>query len=480
MRRNTTRRPRSNPLHMALWLCLIVLLSWLGWTIWDTYHVLQQQVTTADWQAHLKELSSVLQMRQSRQAEEPEPLTDRITVLVLGVDDRNGRRGRSDAIMVASLDPQEKTARLLSIPRDTLVEIPGRGLDKLNHAYAFGGPDLSMEAVSRYLDLPLDHYVVIDFQGFRAIVDAVGGIPIRVEQPMHYEDPSDVDGGLSIHFEPGLYQMNGQEALEYARFRSDGQGDIGRMQRQQAVIRAIAQQALSPKNAARLPALVEAAFETVQTDASLTDLLRIALAAREVLQNGTLETATLGASEPRTVSGIFYFVPDLAAAREEAHAFLMGRALSPEEAEAARADAVAFSAAVAAWAAEREVVKTNSLAAEGQEELDAAEPADDVPAETWRAAIYDYSGGANRRGLVEQMAARLHAAGIRVVLASPGESTAARTVILFDSAQDRLASVLSELFPEAWLVPSPLSGEWDVEVRLGEDALRWGWMHEGA
>lgn len=165
--------------------------------------------------------------------------------MIMGVDERDDDVGRSDTLMVATLDPKKDHAALMSIPRDTRVKIKGHGWDKINAAYAYGsakgGPEagekLTQRTVEDFLGVNMDHYVVINIQAFQKIIDAIGGIDIDVEKRMYYEDPWDDDGGLIIDLQPGMQHMDGKTAVTYVRYR-DEEGDIGRIKRQQKFMKA--------------------------------------------------------------------------------------------------------------------------------------------------------------------------------------------------------------------------------------------------
>ena len=163
----------------------------------------------------------------------------------MGVDERDDDVGRSDTLMVATLDPKKDQAALMSVPRDTRVKIKGHGWDKINAAYAYGsakgGPEagekLAQRTVEDFLGVNMDHYVVVNIQAFQKIIDAIGGIDIDVEKRMYYEDPWDDDGGLIIDLQPGMQHMDGKTAVTYVRYR-DEEGDIGRIKRQQKFMKA--------------------------------------------------------------------------------------------------------------------------------------------------------------------------------------------------------------------------------------------------
>jgi LCP family protein required for cell wall assembly len=157
------------------------------------------------------------------------------TVLFVGTDSgefpRGGfrpGRGRSDSIVLAQLDGEK--INLLSIPRDTLVKVRGHGEDKINHAYAYEGIELTIETVEQFTGIPIDRYVILDYKGFEGIVDCLGGVEVEVDKSFE---------SMHVQFEPGLRRLNGYEAYAFIRFRKEALGDIGRVKRQQRFIKAV-------------------------------------------------------------------------------------------------------------------------------------------------------------------------------------------------------------------------------------------------
>ncbi|MFQ5811385.1 MAG: LCP family protein, partial [Armatimonadota bacterium] len=136
----------------------------------------------------------------------------RVRMLILGVDKRKDDAGRSDTLMLATLNPTTKQGVVLSFPRDMWVQIPGHGHDKICHAYNRGGVELSRDTLEQLLGVQIDHYARLDFAGFKDIVDRLGGVDIDVEKRMHYEDRR---GNLYIHLDPGLQHLNGERAMGY-------------------------------------------------------------------------------------------------------------------------------------------------------------------------------------------------------------------------------------------------------------------------
>ena len=179
-----------------------------------------------------------------------------VHVMILGIDSRQGDTGRSDTMMVTAIDTDKGKAALMSVPRDTRVPIEGHGYEKINHAYAYGGQELTQKSVESLLGVKIDHYVLINTTAFERIIDALGGVDINVEKRMHYEDPWDDNGGLVIDLYPGEQHMDGKKAIQYVRYR-DGEGDIGRIGRQQKFVKACLSKMISPQMLPRLPKLIE-------------------------------------------------------------------------------------------------------------------------------------------------------------------------------------------------------------------------------
>ena len=254
-------------------------------------------------------------------------------VLILGVDRREGDTGRSDTMMVAALDKDKKSAALLSVPRDTRVDIEGNGFEKINHAYAYGGHKLSQKSVEKLLGNPIDHYIIIDTKAFSRIIDALEGIDINVEKRMYYEDPWDDNGGLVIDLYPGQQHLNGDKAIQYVRYR-DGEGDIGRIGRQQKFMKAVLEKVVSPSVLPRLPKLVEEIRSAVQTDMSLGELLDFAGMMKDVHDKGL--TAQMVPGQPAYIKDVSYWIPDITDLRS-LMAEQLGLTLTAEEQEQAQA-----------------------------------------------------------------------------------------------------------------------------------------------
>ncbi|MFC2316563.1 MAG: LCP family protein, partial [Selenomonas massiliensis] len=225
--------------------------------------------------------SSLLDRAKTEHKEELLVAKDKATIMIMGVDERADDVGRSDTLMVATIDPVKNEAALLSIPRDTRVAIPRYGYDKINAAYAYGGEKLTQRTVEDFLGIRIDHYIIINTHAFQKIIDAIGGIDINVEKRMYYEDPWDDDGGLVIDLAPGEQHMNGAQAIQYVRYR-DGEGDVGRIVRQQHFMRALFAQLLSPQVLPHLAAVVDEVKSAVETDLSTRQLFTLAARLKDI------------------------------------------------------------------------------------------------------------------------------------------------------------------------------------------------------
>ncbi|HHV78010.1 MAG TPA: LCP family protein [Firmicutes bacterium] len=223
------------------------------------------------------------------------------TILVLGVDsgvDSNGHvireplksHTRSDTMMLVSLDQAENRIGVLSVPRDTRVQIPGRsGYEKIAHANAYGGPALAMKTVEALLEVPVDFYVRIDFMGFKALVDALGGVEMTIPQQLDYEDPYQ---NLYIHIKAGKQLLNGEKALQVIRYRQYPNGDIGRIEMQQKFIQALMNKLFQLETLSRLPAIQREMVKYVDTNMSPSDMVRLMMMAKQAKEYN-LETGIL-------------------------------------------------------------------------------------------------------------------------------------------------------------------------------------------
>lgn len=240
----------------------------------------------------------------------------KVNILLLGVDVRKGDRGRADTMIVASVDYLTSSLKVLSFPRDTRVLIPGRGYDKANAAYAYGGPALAAETVSGALGIPIHYYISADFGGLVKIVDRLGGLEITVDRPMKYDDPYQ---NLHINIKAGTQVLDGKTVLDYARYRSDPEGDIARVRRQQALIVEILKKAAEPGSWHVLPGLLQDFGEMVQTNISKPRLLSLGTAL--LLGSRKAESMTLP-GKASLLNGASYWIVEPVQVRQTVKDFL--------------------------------------------------------------------------------------------------------------------------------------------------------------
>ena len=185
-------------------------------------------------------------------------------VLVLGVDERPESEedgSRTDTIMLVRVMPESGDVRLLSVPRDLLVEVAPDEEDRINAAYNFGGIEQTITAFEEYSGVPVDHYAIVDFEGFKDVINAMGGVEVDVEDevPPKYK------------IEDGLQNLNGQQALFYARYRGTSGGDLDRIRHQQQLVASLRSQAFDWNTVRQLPEILRVANRNVQTDVGFSD-----------------------------------------------------------------------------------------------------------------------------------------------------------------------------------------------------------------
>ncbi|MBX6394843.1 MAG: LCP family protein [Alicyclobacillaceae bacterium] len=318
--------------------------------------------------------------------------TDRVNVLLMGVDNRNhDSHPRSDSMVLVSVDPQTRTAQMFSIMRDTWYRIPGYGYEKINAGFALGGPELAVQTIEDFLRIPIHFYVVTDFVGFEKLVDTVGGVDLNVEKQMDYVD----DGVYDIHLKPGFQHLDGRHALMYVRFRHDAMSDFGRTQRQREFLLALAERLKTTASLAKLPVILREMEPYVQTNMTLTDMIELANLMRGI-DISQVQTAQIPQSSDllsQNVDGQAVLIPHVSACRRFVHQML----------GMADADTVLASAAEDYYwnlyqnggpqrPAGHQVAAGNAAAAPAAEEQKAQEPA--VPVQEKQGTLPSPSSGA--------------------------------------------------------------------------------------
>jgi LCP family protein required for cell wall assembly len=243
---------------------------------------------------------------------------NRINMLIVGCDEIENQ-GRADTIVLLSISPKTKNVLILSIPRDTRVEIPGRGMNKINHAYAFGGKELISKTVSSFLDIPINFYVIVDFIKFVNIIDELGGVEINIEKEMHYIDKA---GGLNINLYPGMQILDGEKALQYIRFRHDNLGDLGRIKRQQKLVEALINKMMNLDSVKKIPQILEGLKTYLETDIKLQDAVALANLFKRVSQDKFIIETVQG--NPVYINGISYLEPDTIEVQKKVKSLIYG------------------------------------------------------------------------------------------------------------------------------------------------------------
>ncbi|MBR7797028.1 MAG: LCP family protein [Bacillota bacterium] len=226
--------------------------------------------------------------------------TKSVNILLLGVDERDGDKGRSDTMILLSLNPKTNSMKMLSIPRDTYVTIPGKGKDKINHAYAFGDVELSVQTVEENFDLPVHYYARVNMEGFEQGVDAIGGVTIT-------NDTAFSQGG--IQFPAGEIQLNGKEALSYIRMRkNDPRGDLGRNERQRAVIMAAINKGASFSSITKVGEILNILGDNVKTNLNMDAMQTLFSDYRGTRKN--ISSMEISGNGQRINNTWYYVVPD--------------------------------------------------------------------------------------------------------------------------------------------------------------------------
>ncbi|MCI2774243.1 LCP family protein [Staphylococcus petrasii] len=237
---------------------------------------------------------------------------DPMTVVLYGIDDDAQREQenmgqRSDSIVLMSINPKDKKTVMVSVPRDTRAEIVGHNsTEKLNHAYAYGGPKMAVNSLEKVMDVPVDHYIAINMDGVKTVVDEIGGVTVASNATFNTTDSK-----KDYKFEKGKkYEMDGEEALAYMRSRKEegAGGDEGRQLRQQQVITAVAKEAFSINSITRLDGIFKAAQDNLRTDLSFIQLNKFRSDYDKAQDN--VEKLTIDGENKVGDDGLYYFYPD--------------------------------------------------------------------------------------------------------------------------------------------------------------------------
>jgi len=244
-----------------------------------------------------------------------------INIVLYGVDSRNNDYvGRSDAIMICSINGETGKIKLISIARDTYVSVPGYYNTKINHAYAYGGPELAIQTLNENFDMDVTDYVTVNFESLADIIDEMGGVMIDVTEEERYQVNAYLERGLPLS-ETGMVNLTGAQAVSYSRIRKID-SDTMRASRQREVLAALFDKALEI-NPLSYPSYVRKFAPMVETSLSNDEILKIATVG---LKSPTLEQAAFPNdyihSEGQTINGGWYYVYDLEQATDMLHQYI--------------------------------------------------------------------------------------------------------------------------------------------------------------
>ncbi|RME74025.1 MAG: LytR family transcriptional regulator [Chloroflexi bacterium] len=398
---------------------------------------------------------------------------ERVNILLLGIDKRPDEQfSRTDTMILATVDPNTKTAGMLSIPRDLWVSIPGYGEDRINKAYFFGerdgypggGPALAMKTVQYNLGVPVHFYAQIDFDGFRQVIDTLGGIEIYVPETIN--DPTFPDNNYGydpFYIEKGYHTLDGYNTLRYARTRATPGSDFSRARRQQAVLMAIRDKALQLNMVPKIPELWNTMSGAFRTNLELVDILELSKLADEIgpedIQTAVLDyNYTYNYTVPET--GAQVLIPLRDKIRELVDE--MFAETDPAEAGQPPAEVVQAQQTAQAQARAQEIEQN----AQQQEEIKTL-----LAQEGARLVVQN---GTNITGLASQTALFLKQQGFNIVQFGPADvSTYPHTVIVvYDEGKNYTLEVLKALFnvSEENVRRSPnLKSDIDFRVIIGSD-----------
>ncbi len=373
---------------------------------------------------------------------------ERINFLLMGIDLRPGERGaaRTDTMIVVTIDPVSKNVGMLSFPRDLWVTVPGYGENRINTAYFTGeadkypggGPALAERTIQYNFGIPINYYVVINFVGFRKMVDTLGGLTIDVPQEIYDSAfPDDTYGYRTLYIKAGVQHMSGDLALAYARTRHQDT-DFGRMKRQQQVLMAIKQQALTASTVTKIPALWAGREDMVSTDLTLDKIAQFAQLAKDIKSDNITsrvidESMALGITTPQ---GAMVLWPD----RDKIRAVIAELFKEPE--------AVAV-------------------------EVKPQQPSEQIQKLASEAAKIEISNGTPSDGLATRVADWLKSQGFNVVLVDNADrKDYANTVVVESSTKsytkDRLLNIFHVAADKVRKSPNSKS-EIDLRIIIGKD-----------
>ncbi|MDD9782674.1 LytR family transcriptional regulator [Priestia megaterium] len=289
-RRRKRRKPKKKRALKITMTIILVLILGVGAYAYSIWHSVEKTFT----QTHEPLNRDVSEKRSEKVSFSKR---DPISILLLGVDQRAGDRGRSDSLILMTLNPKDQSMKMVSIPRDTRTEIVGKGTtDKINHAYAFGGVDMAVNTVEKFLEVPVDYYVQVNMESFKDIVDAVGGVTVNNDLNFDYDGYS---------FKKGNLTLDGKEALAYSRMRKqDPRGDFGRQMRQRQIIEGVIEEGASVQSLANYGTILDTIGTNVRTNLTFDDMKQIQSNYKDARRN--VEQLQVDGKGEK-IDGIYYY-----------------------------------------------------------------------------------------------------------------------------------------------------------------------------
>lgn len=250
----------------------------------------------------LKEMHSPLEEKSDKRDEIVEIKSgDPFSVLLLGIDERENDKGRTDTMILMTVNPVKKTIKMLSIPRDTRTEIVGHdSVEKINHAYAYGGIPMSIDTVEEFMNIPIDYYVSINMEGFLEIIDALGGVTLNNDMELTFN---------KYHFPLGEVKLTGEEALVFSRIRyEDPRGDFGRQIRQKQIIQAILKKGASATSLLKFDSIFDALGQNIKTNFTLTEMVNLKGKYDDMNQN--IDQLAFEKGDGQFIGKLWYYIPN--------------------------------------------------------------------------------------------------------------------------------------------------------------------------
>ncbi|WP_113928338.1 LytR family transcriptional regulator [Bacillus sp. P14.5] len=293
--RSSKRAGRKRKWLMITGVILLIMLFSGGAYAYSVYHSINKAVET---------MHNPIDREKSTKRTEDIQFNYRepFSVLLMGVDERENDKGRSDSMIVLSVNPELKSVKMISIPRDTLTEIVGKGIkDKINHSYAFGGVEMAMDTVENLIDIPIDYFVQINMEGFQEIVNAVGGVTVQNDLSFEYE---------GFTFPEGELTLNGKEALAFSRMRyEDPRNDFGRQLRQRQIIQAVIKEGASVSSLWNFDNIFDALGKNIKTNLTFDEMVDIQKHYKAA--SATIDQIQIQDGSGTKIDGIYYYViPD--------------------------------------------------------------------------------------------------------------------------------------------------------------------------